>query len=193
MKLYINCCCRSVTKSRLTLCDPMESSARGFPVLHYLPMFAQTHVHWVSDATQPSDPLSLPSPPALNLFSASGSFSMSWFFASGDQIIRPSASSSVLPMNIQGWTVHGITIYKRDNLRACPGIRGEEDAQTASSRFFPHPSSARYFPLTSVTHTTQSMNCWSRSPLSLYHNLESTLGKLKPLQPWAFIFVSADD
>ena len=89
--------------------------------------------------------------------------------------------------------VHGITIYKRDNLRARPGITGEEDAQIASSRFFPYPSSARYFPLTSVTHTTQSMNCWSRSPLSLYHNLESTLGKLKPPQPWAFIFVSAND
>ena len=129
----------------------------------------------------------------LQSFPASGSFPMSWLFTSGGLSIGVSASTSVLPMNIQGWTVHGITIYKRDNLRACPGIRGEEDAQTASSRFFPHPSSARYFPLTSVTHTTQSMNCWSHSPLSLYHNLESTLGKLKPLQPWAFIFVSADD
>ena len=89
--------------------------------------------------------------------------------------------------------VHGITIYKRDDLRACPGITGEGDAQIASTRFFPHPSSAKHFPLTSVTHTTQSMNCWFRSPLSLSHNLESTLGLLKPSQPWAFTFVSADD
>ena len=197
MKLYINCCCRSVTKSRLTLCNPMECSAQGFPVLHYLPMFAQTHVHWVSDATQPSDPLSLPSPPALNLFSASRSFSMNWFFASGDQLLalqlHHQSFQWIFRVELYMKIVHGITIYKRDNLRACPGITGEEDAQTASSRFFPYPSSARYFPLTSVTHTTQSMNCWSRSPLSLYHNLESTLGKLKPPQPWAFIFVSAND
>ena len=39
----------------------------GFPVLHYLPKFAQTHVHCVSDAIQPSHPLSSPSPPAFNL------------------------------------------------------------------------------------------------------------------------------
>ena len=39
----------------------------GFPVLHYLPEFAQIHVHWVGDAIQPSDPLSSPSPPAVDL------------------------------------------------------------------------------------------------------------------------------
>ena len=51
------------------LCDPIDCSTPGFPVLHYLPEFAQTHVHWVSDATQPSHPLSSPSPPAINLLS----------------------------------------------------------------------------------------------------------------------------
>ena len=35
----------SVTQSCLTLCDPMDCSTLGFPVLHYLPEFAQTHVH----------------------------------------------------------------------------------------------------------------------------------------------------
>ena len=45
----------------------MKCSMPGFPVLHYLPEFAQTHVHWVSDAIQPSNPLSPPSPPAFNL------------------------------------------------------------------------------------------------------------------------------
>ena len=43
----------SVAKSCLTLCDPMDGSAPGFPVLHCLPELAQTHVHWVSDAIQP--------------------------------------------------------------------------------------------------------------------------------------------
>ena len=45
----------------------MKCSMPGFPVLHYLPEFAQTHVHWVSDAIQPSNPLSPPSLPAFNL------------------------------------------------------------------------------------------------------------------------------
>ena len=49
-----------------TVCNPMDCSTPGFPVLHYLPEFAQTNVHWVSDAIQSSLPLSPPSP-ALNL------------------------------------------------------------------------------------------------------------------------------
>ena len=54
----------SVTQSCLILCDPMECSMPGFPVLHRLPELAQIHVHQVSDAIQPSHPLSSPSPPA---------------------------------------------------------------------------------------------------------------------------------
>jgi len=62
----MNCCC-SVTKSCLTLCDPKNCSTLGFAVLHYLPEFAQTRVHWVGDAIQPSHLLSSSSPLALNL------------------------------------------------------------------------------------------------------------------------------
>ena len=51
----------------MTLCDPMDCSMPGFPVLHCLLEFAQTHVHWIDDAVQPFHPLSLPSPPALSL------------------------------------------------------------------------------------------------------------------------------
>ena len=68
-----SCCCCSVAKSCLTLCIPMNCSMPGFPVLHYLPEFVQTHVHWVSDAIQPSRPLS-PSPPAFNLSQHQGLF-----------------------------------------------------------------------------------------------------------------------
>ena len=57
----------SVAQSCLTLCDPMDCSTPGFPVHRQLPEFAQTHVHRVSDAIQPSHPLSSPSPPAFNL------------------------------------------------------------------------------------------------------------------------------
>ena len=59
--------CCSVSQSCPTLCDPMDYSTPGFPVLHYLQEFAQTHVHWVDDAIKPSHPLSSPSPPTLNL------------------------------------------------------------------------------------------------------------------------------
>ena len=65
-------CCCSVAQSCLTLCDPMDCSMPGFPVLHHLPEFAQTHIHWVSDAIQPSHPLSslLPSVfPSIRVFS----------------------------------------------------------------------------------------------------------------------------
>ena len=60
------CCCCSVIKSCLNLCDPTYHSTTGFPVLHHLQELAQTHVHCVSDAIQPSYPLSSPSPPAFN-------------------------------------------------------------------------------------------------------------------------------
>ena len=53
----VNCCC-SVTQSCLTLCDPVDCSTPGFPVPHHLRELAQTHVHWVGNATQPPSPLS---------------------------------------------------------------------------------------------------------------------------------------
>ena len=57
---------RSVAQSCPTLCDPMNHSTPGLPVHHQLREFTQTHVHRVSDAIQPSHPLSSPSPPAPN-------------------------------------------------------------------------------------------------------------------------------
>ena len=56
----------SVTQSCPTLCDPMNHSTPGLPAHYQLPEFTQTHVHQVSDAIQPSHPLSSPSPPAYN-------------------------------------------------------------------------------------------------------------------------------
>ena len=75
----INICCswmlrlwwyvqfNSVTQSCPTLWDPMDCSTPGFPVHHQLLELTQTHAHRVSDAIQPSHPLSSPSPPAFNL------------------------------------------------------------------------------------------------------------------------------
>ena len=64
--LPISCYC-SFTQLCPTLCDPIDCSMWGFPVLHYLLEFAQTHVHWVCDAIQLSHSLLPPSLPALNL------------------------------------------------------------------------------------------------------------------------------
>ena len=65
--LLFCCCCCSVAQLCLTLCDPMDCSTPGLPVLHCLPEFTQTYVHGVSDAIQPSHPPSSPSPLAFNL------------------------------------------------------------------------------------------------------------------------------
>ena len=66
------CCCCSVTKLCPTLCDPMGCSMPGFPVLHHLLEFGETHVHWVSDVIQPSHPLLSTSHPAFNLYQHQG-------------------------------------------------------------------------------------------------------------------------
>ena len=63
----------SVTQSCLTLCDPMNCSTPGLPIYHQIVEFTQTHVHWVSDAIQPSHPLSSPFP-SLNLSQHQGLF-----------------------------------------------------------------------------------------------------------------------
>ena len=73
----------------------------GFPVHHQLPELTQTHVYRVNDAIQPSHSLSSPSPLAVNL-SQHQDLPMSQFFTSGGKNIGVSASTSVLPMNIQG-------------------------------------------------------------------------------------------
>ena len=73
----------SVAQSCPTLCNPMNCSTPGLPVHHQLPEFTQTHVHRVSDAIQPSHPLSSPSPPApkslpASVFSNESTLHMRW-------------------------------------------------------------------------------------------------------------------
>ena len=95
-----SCYC-SVTILCLTLC--------GFLVFHYLPGFAQTHVHWVSDAIQPSH--------SLLLFSLTSSFPSIRIFSSeltlplGGQSIGALASASVFSINIEGWFLLGLHGY----------------------------------------------------------------------------------
>ena len=102
----IYCCCL-VVKGCPTLCNPMDCSTPGFHVLHL--EFAQTHVHCVSDAIQPSHPLLSPFSSYSQYFPASESFPMSQLFAPGGQSTGTSTSASVPPMNIQSWFSLGLS------------------------------------------------------------------------------------
>ena len=95
--------------SHVRLCDPMNHSIPGLPFHHQLPDPTQTHVHWVSDAIQPSHPLSSPFSSCPQSFPASGSFHMCQPFTSDGQSIGVSASTSVLPINTQDWSPLGWT------------------------------------------------------------------------------------
>ena len=98
----------SITQSCPTLCNPMDCSTPGLPVHYQLPEFTQTHVHWVSDAMQPSHLLSSPSPPAFSLSQHQGLFK---WVSSLHQVAKvlEFQLQSVLPMNIQDWFPLGWT------------------------------------------------------------------------------------
>ena len=93
----------SVAQSCPTLCDPTNRSTPGLPVHHHLREFTQTHAHRVSDAIQPSHPLSSPSPPALNPSQHQSLFQ--WVNSSHEVAkVLVSALASFLPKKSQGWS-----------------------------------------------------------------------------------------
>ena len=100
--------CCLVDQSCATLCDPMNCSMPGSPVLHYLLESAQIHVksHWCCLTISSS---AAPFSSCPQSFLASGSFPMSQYIASGGQRIGVSASTSLLPMTIQDWFPLGLT------------------------------------------------------------------------------------
>ena len=89
----------AVAKSCPALCNPMNCSTPGFPVLHCLLEFAQTHVHWAGDAIQLFYPLSPSSPPALNLSQHQGLFQWK------DQV--PKYWSCVTHSSVLAWRIPG--------------------------------------------------------------------------------------
>ena len=106
--VHLCCCCCSVANSCPTLCDPMNCTS-GFPVLHYLPEFAQTHVHWVNDVIQLKCPSSVhPASPALSLSQHQGFSNESALFIRWPKYW--SFSFSISPFNeIQCWFPLGLT------------------------------------------------------------------------------------
>ena len=104
------CYCCSVAKLCLTACNLGNCRTSGCPVLHYLPEFAQTPLHWVDVAIQPPHPLS-PTSPALNLSQHLGLYQWVSFSHQVAKVwkLEASALASVLPGNIQDWFSLGLT------------------------------------------------------------------------------------
>ena len=100
----------SVTQLCPTLCDPMYCSMPGFSVHHQLLERTQTHARWVSDAIQPSHPLSSPSPPSFNLSHYQGLFQ--WVSSSHQMAIYWSCSFSISPSNENS----GLVSFRMDRL-----------------------------------------------------------------------------
>ena len=96
--MFSNYCC-SISQLCPNLCDPMDCSMPGLPVLHCLLEFAQTHIHWNSDAIQPSHPLSSP-PPAFHFFRHQDLFQWADF---SHQVAKILELQHQRPVNIQGW------------------------------------------------------------------------------------------
>ena len=99
----------SVAQVCPTLCDPINCSTPGLPVHHQLLESTQTHVHWVGNVIQPPNPLSSPSPPALNLSQHQGLFK--WVSSSHEvaKVVEFQLPTLVLPMNTQDWSPLGWT------------------------------------------------------------------------------------
>ena len=107
-------------QSCLTLCGPMDCSMLGFTDLHYLSEFVQTHVHWVSDTTQPSHPLSSLSPPAFKISHHQDLFQ---WVSSWHQVAKVlGVSASVLPKNTQDWSPLGWTGWTSLQSKGLSGV-----------------------------------------------------------------------
>ena len=153
----------------------MDRRMAGFPVFHYLLKFAQTHIHWVSDAIQASHTLSLPYPLALKSFPASGSFPMSQFFASGGQSIGDSASSSVLPVNIQDCFPLGLTGFISSQFKGLSRVFWNTTVQNISSLAL---SFLYSLTLTSIHYYWKKSEKGNGKPLQ-YSCLENPMNSMK--------------
>ena len=152
----------------------MDCSTPGFPVHHQLQKLAQTHVHWVSDAIQPSHPLSSPSPSIFNLSQHPGSFQMSQFFTSGGQGIGVSTPTSVLPMNIQELFPSGLTGLISLQPKELSNVFSNTTVQKISSLMF----SLLYGPtLTSIHDSWKNHSldytdlCWQSNVSAFQHTV----------------------
>ena len=160
----------SVAQSCPTLCNPVDFSMPGLPVHHQLLKFAQTHVRWVSDAIQPSHPLSCPSPPAFNLSQHQGLFQ--WVTSCHQVAKYWSFSSSIRSSNEHP----GLISFRMDwlDLLAVQGTlkhllqhHSSEASILLLSAFFiaqlshPYMTTGKTIPLTTWTFVGKGCLCFS--------------------------------
>ena len=155
----------SVTQSYPTFCDPMNCSMPGLPVHHQLPEFTQTHVHWVSDAIQPSHPLLSPSPPAFNLSQHQGFFK--WVSSSHQvesfptpqfKTISSSALSFLYTLTLT--SLHAAAAAAAKSLQSCPTLCNPIDSSPPGS---PVPGVLKARTLKRVAISFSNAWKWSRS------------------------------
>ena len=105
------CCCCSVAKPCTTLWDPMDFSMPGFPVLHCLPEIAQTHVHWVNDAIQPSvTSFSCPYLSRIRVFYNESALFIRWprYWSLSFSISSSSEHSRLISFRIDWFDLHAV-------------------------------------------------------------------------------------
>ena len=150
----------------------MDCSKPGFPVLHYLPEFALIHVHWVSDAIQPSHPLSPSSPSALNLSHHQGLFQ---WVGSSYQV----AKALELQLQHQSFNEYSGLISFRIEWLELLAVQGtlKSFLQHHSSKASIHQCSAFFIVQVSHPYTTTSMTRWTfvGRVMSLLFNMLSRL------------------
>ena len=156
-----SCCC-SVAKSCLTPWDPTDCSTPGFPIPHHLLELAQMHVHWVTEAIQPSHPV-IPFSSCLQSFPASGSFSVSQIFESEGQSTRASVSASVLPMNIQCWFPLELAGFI---FLLCKGLSEVFSSTIVWKRWFFDAQPSLWFNFYFCTWLLEKPHLWLYGPLS---------------------------
>ena len=111
---------RSVAQSYPTLCDPMNRSTPGLPVHHQLLEFTETHVHRVSDAIQPSHPLSSPSPQIHSLYTCK--FQLFCYFSTYQvgkylSLVRQGPNKAV-----RNWYLHALLVVIETDMTPMEGI-----------------------------------------------------------------------
>ena len=160
----------SVTQLHPTICDLMDCSTSDFPVYHQLLELAQTHVHWVGDAISSSV---IPFSFCLQFSPASESFQMSQFFISCGQIIGVSASTSVLPMNIQDWFLLELTGLISLQSKGLSRVFSNKSINSSALSFLYSPT------LTSIHDYWKNISQSILKEISPDYSLEGLMLKLK--------------
>ena len=183
---WLLCCCYSVTKSCLTPCDAMGRSTPGFPVLYHLSEFAHTHVHWVGDAIQLSQPLLplflLPSVfPSIRVFASESALRIRWpkYWSFSFGISPSDEYQGWFPLGltglIAGWQYTALT-YSLPNFKAvhcftsgsnccfltCTQVSQEADKVVWYSHLF------KNFPQFVVIHTVKGFGVVNKTEVDVF-------------------------